>query len=284
MRIAVLSLASCGGCQQALLQAAGEAGVEIAAMPILGREWSGESVDVLFVEGCVTSEHHLRLLEQARGRCGKLVALGTCACFGGPSGLARLGASSEELARGSSSVDPRPPADLVEFDVLVPRCPPPPSMLSQLLSTLSRGERPRSVYAESTVCSQCPRAFKGVKGFRLELSRDPSDVEEGACLLSQGVLCLGPLTLGGCGAPCPAAGVPCIGCGGLSAKFIAVRGLRPIDALASLLAAIGGSDRDSALRELEDSVPPHSTHLFTSCSRIALSKPGSRILPLLRRL
>jgi F420-non-reducing hydrogenase small subunit len=36
------------------------------------------------------------------------------------------------------------------------------------------------------------------------------------CLVNQGYLCIGTSTRGGCGAPCPQAGHPCVGCRGPS--------------------------------------------------------------------
>jgi F420-non-reducing hydrogenase small subunit len=40
------------------------------------------------------------------------------------------------------------------------------------------------------------------------------------CLINQGYACVGSSTRGGCGAPCPRAGHPCVGCRGPSDIFI----------------------------------------------------------------
>ena len=40
------------------------------------------------------------------------------------------------------------------------------------------------------------------------------------CLINQGYLCVGSSTRGGCRAPCPRAGHPCVGCRGPSDVFI----------------------------------------------------------------
>ena len=39
-------------------------------------------------------------------------------------------------------------------------------------------------------------------------------IKENACLLDQGIPCLGPLAHMGCGAPCPSEGYPCFACRG----------------------------------------------------------------------
>lgn len=39
-------------------------------------------------------------------------------------------------------------------------------------------------------------------------------LRNGKCLLNNGKLCFGPITLGGCEAPCPQAGFMCDGCRG----------------------------------------------------------------------
>jgi F420-non-reducing hydrogenase small subunit len=40
------------------------------------------------------------------------------------------------------------------------------------------------------------------------------------CLINQGYLCIGSSTRGGCRAPCPRAGHPCVGCRGPSDALI----------------------------------------------------------------
>ena len=52
------------------------------------------------------------------------------------------------------------------------------------------------------------------------------------CFLSRGVLCLGQVTLGGCGAPCTKGGLPCWGCRGPSPKALKkLRGGATLDGL-----------------------------------------------------
>ena len=62
------------------------------------------------------------------------------------------------------------------------------------------------------------------------------DIDPNACLMEQGILCLGPATMGGCGARCTRVGQPCRGCYGPSPDvqeqgasiFTAVASLFPI--------------------------------------------------------
>ena len=58
----------------------------------------------------------------------------------------------------------------------------------------------KSEIPQNPVCLECPRRGKN-------------------CLLSQGRLCFGPWILGGCGAPCPWGGLPCLGCRGFLKNF-----------------------------------------------------------------
>jgi F420-non-reducing hydrogenase small subunit len=93
------------------------------------------------------------------------------------------------------------------------------------------------------VCDECPRARspKALAGFtRIQALQA---IDPGRCLLEQGVPCSGPATRDGCGALCPAAGAPCIGCYG------APEGV--IDPGARLLAAYGSilADGDQAALE-----------------------------------
>ena len=133
---------------------------------------------------------------------------------------------------------------VVDVDYTIPGCPPLPESISQLLKAVAD-----FVYAgvplppkgtmvgvtTKTLCEECPR-HKEAR--RLTELKEPYqvNVEEGLCLMDQGILCLGPATIGGCGARCTRAGQPCRGCYGPSpdvqeqgaSMFTAVASLFPI--------------------------------------------------------
>ncbi len=133
---------------------------------------------------------------------------------------------------------------VIDVDYSVPGCPPLPESISQLLKAVAD-----FVYAgvplppkgtmvgvtTKTLCEECPRKKESR---RLTELKEPYqvNVEEGLCLMDQGILCLGPATIGGCGARCTRAGQPCRGCYGPSpdvqeqgaSMFTAVASLFPI--------------------------------------------------------
>ena len=73
------------------------------------------------------------------------------------------------------------------------------------------------------------------------------------CLLEQGVPCNGPATRDGCGAKCPLAGAPCIGCYG-PADGVVDFGARLLSAFASVVDASEPDDIDRILDGLPDPV------------------------------
>jgi len=100
----------------------------------------------------------------------------------------------------------------VDVDYYIRGCPPPQSVLGNVLLSLVE-ERETERYS-SIVCNQCTRKIIGKKKpLSRGLGRAP-DPE--ICLLDQGYLCLGSITRDGCGAPCTLSGMPCIGCRGPS--------------------------------------------------------------------
>ncbi|NLL94505.1 MAG: oxidoreductase, partial [Thermoplasmatales archaeon] len=85
---------------------------------------------------------------------------------------------------------------------------------------------------DTTLCDECHRK----KEFRrLETIREPYevDVDPELCLMDQGILCLGPATVGGCGAPCTLVGQPCRGCYGPT-EVVDELGASMLTAVASL--------------------------------------------------
>lgn len=207
LRVAIAGLTACSGCQLSLLNCEDELPrmlelfefhyFPMASSPAL---LEGE-YDAALIEGCLSMPHEKELLLELRKRSVHLIALGTCAVCGGVAAL-RNGEDRELLRQqvyghspvGGETYDPVPLQSLVQVDAVVTGCPPEKEELLRLLAGLARGVLPVAI--DCPVCTECR-------------------MRENLCLLMErSALCLGPLTLGGCGARCPSLGVPCEGCRG----------------------------------------------------------------------
>lgn len=201
------------------------------------------------VSGGVRNDEHLEVLHKMRERVDILVGLGTCAATGGLPGLGNLcgAAALKEFAfEQAPSLGPEPhilpnpehrdiPAMLplcsplaahVKVDLIVAGCPPHPDWIAEAVLSLLEGRA--AALPDRSVCSICPTRRQGHHGRgRVHVKRmldqpvyDPDKpLTDMQCLLEQGFLCLGPVTLAGCGgrtgAPkCIGARVPCRGCQG----------------------------------------------------------------------
>jgi len=140
-------------------------------------------------------------LRHIRARARLLVALGTCAGFGGIA-AARLAGGRPDLLRevyGPLAEDydqaaHRPLHAFVKVDASLPGCPIEKHELLTALAALLQGTVP--VPVDHAVCLDCR-------------------IGENTCLLlSAGLPCLGSVTRGGCQARCPSLGAPCFGCRG----------------------------------------------------------------------
>ncbi len=160
-----------------------------------------DKVDVALVEGSVTQPHDKEHLLQIRENCKMLVAIGTCAVWGGVNAL-RNDADRRQLINivygpENKSVKYREPAPLSAFvhvDYAIPGCPVEKSEILHALACLAQGVAP--VIPNYSVCHECK-------------------IRENRCLLMEdGAFCMGPITRGGCGSKCPNLGRPCIGCRG----------------------------------------------------------------------
>ena len=133
---------------------------------------------------------------------------------------------------------------VIDVDYTVSGCPPLPESISQLLKAVAdfvyNGVPlpPKGTVVGTTtktLCEECPRQKTGA---RITELKEPFqvDIDPNACLMEQGILCLGPATMGGCGARCTRVGQPCRGCYGPSPDvqeqgasiFTAVASLFPI--------------------------------------------------------
>ena len=116
---------------------------------------------------------------------------------------------------------------VIDVDYYIPGCPPLQESISHLLKAVvdfayhGVALPPKGTVVgvtSKTLCEECPRE----KSFaRITEVKEPYQVDtnNNKCLMDQGILCLGPSTMGGCGARCTKAGQPCRGCYGASPTF-----------------------------------------------------------------
>ena len=256
-RLAQEWFAICGGCEVTILDV-GEAlldilpKLEIVHMPVLmdhklygqtGEKTSMEipEADVGIISGSIRSEEHKLLAQEMRKKCKTLIAMGSCACYGGVPALANLFTVEEiydKVYRDSVSTDSNgrpheqiPPLtdrvyaihEVVPVDVKLPGCPTTPEIFVEAITALLEG-KPFTLSGKS-VCDECPfvREKKAVTFLKRPL--EPINFTAGQpmntvrCILEQGYLCLGPATKAGCGGTggtprCIRAYMPCRGCFG----------------------------------------------------------------------
>jgi F420-non-reducing hydrogenase small subunit len=237
VKIALEWLASCAGCEISILDLHEGIldllnGAEIVYAPVLmDVKEVPDDIDIAIVSGSVRNEENKERLEELRKKSKTLIAYGTCACYGGITGMADLyrpedvtariysDNPSTESADVPSDVVPEllpivhPAGDFTEVDYYLPGCPPKELLVWDILMPLIKGEVPK--VPKKSVCADCSRWMDHVEFDKLN-RRIEGDPDPQKCFLSQGYVCLGSVTLGRCGALCTAAGIPCHGCGGPS--------------------------------------------------------------------
>lgn len=163
-KIGTCWLDGCSGCHMSLLDideaiVAVLAKADIVFGPLVdAQEWP-DGVDVALVEGAVSSQDDLKLVQAARARSRVLVALGDCAVTGNVPSM-RNGIPTRRLLERvyveGATEHPCVPADgvppllrqaeplrsAVRVDVHVPGCPPKPNAILMVLSELLEGREP----------------------------------------------------------------------------------------------------------------------------------------------
>lgn len=246
LSVSVVSLSTCGGCTAALLEDANalhdflQLG-DIVYCPMLMDKEERANVDIALVDGVVRVKEDVQELQETRAKARYLIALGTCSGLGGIPALANqyeledlvetsYGQTRDPVSyylSGKSGIDRGVYQDrglsllrrsgtldhFVRVDYYLPGCPPNPVLLVELLKEIS-GQK-SSLKTSKIICAECTRKPTKIlpKSFQLFLD---SPVPKDTCLASAGIPCMGFLTRGGCGAPCPRAGLPCWGCRGPS--------------------------------------------------------------------
>lgn len=244
VRIAMVALSTCGGCTAAIIQNQSHLAritdhADVVYCPMLMDADTIGNIDIALVDGAVRTREDELLLLEIRSKSRFLAAWGSCAAFGGIPAMANqyeleeileesygqaMDPFSYYLSKGEAN-DPhletaetgellrkaRKLDEVVRVDFFLPGCPPLPTLIPDLIEEL-KGKNPAATI-KPLVCAECPRKPNRRKPFEMRLF-PAGKMEPGICLVSQGVVCLGQVTKGGCNAACPSGGLPCWGCRG----------------------------------------------------------------------
>ncbi len=205
-KVAFFDFTCCEGCQ---LQIANKEDTLIDFLSLVEvvnfREISsdkGDDYEIAFIEGGISRGDQLHLLKDIRSQAALVVALGTCACYGGVNALANK-FSTNDLVREVYSNNPvetmpvKSIKEVVKVDFEIPGCPISKAEFENIAMHLIFGAD--FTFKKYPVCVECKQNLNH-------------------CLLDEGKVCLGSVTRAGCDAVCISGKLPCYGCRGPSAE------------------------------------------------------------------
>jgi F420-non-reducing hydrogenase small subunit len=258
--VAIGLLSGCFGCLTSFLNIAEDlpellAKIELRRTPFNDLK-EFEPVTVGILEGAVATDENEKLAHEMREKADILIALGTCACFGGIGGLRNLEPTAVVLENVYAQKTPdssniptllpkvMPLESVVPVDITIRGCPPKAEDILLTLNSVVSGAPPLKEHSKN-LCNECPRTKASImipkKGFLTEGVRSVMELEtldSKRCFLEQGVLCAGLVTVEGCGARCTKNNMPCRGCYG-PASGVHGQGNKFVNAVSCLLPAGG---------------------------------------------
>jgi len=250
------------------------------------------SIDLCLFNGAIRSSENEHMAHLLRRKSKILVAFGSCAYEGCIPALANLTSrqailravylenpsldnpagilpqTTTEVPEGELTLPAFYPTvkaldQVVDVDYYVPGCPPESeqiwAVLRAVVAALTEGAAlpPKGSVVgagQTAVCDECPlaRHEKRIARFYRPYEIVP---KPGLCLLEQGLVCLGPATLSGCGALCPQVGMGCRGCYGPLPGVID-QGARMLTAIASVIDVSGkpGDPEEALAQRVEEAV------------------------------
>lgn len=235
------------------------------------------------INGAIRMDHQEDLARLLRRKSQVLIAHGACAHLGGVVGLANFYRPADLLSRAYKEVptvhNPSgilpcgktpdcgqvgktgfydtvlPINRVVEIDFFIPGCPPTPELVKEALKMVleNRVPPPGAVLGEKkALCRSCPRRLSLPDTLRLKEFFRVHQVkwDSATCFLTQGIICLGPATRGGCQARCIHGNMPCRGCFG-PLDQVRDQGAKSL----SFLASLSDATDPEKVRQFADSIP-----------------------------
>jgi sulfhydrogenase subunit delta len=201
-RTAFFDLTSCEGCQLQVLNNEATLPAFLSLIEVVNfREamtGGSDEYEIAFVDGSVSRMDEAALLKRIRNKAKVLVALGSCACFGGVNGLKNRYDPewTKKTVYGEAPIETevvRPLHDFVAVDLKIYGCPVRKEEVEKVVTHIALGKA--IVTPKYPVCMECK-------------------ANENLCLFDLGEPCLGPVTRAGCDSWCPNSRAGCWGCRG----------------------------------------------------------------------
>jgi sulfhydrogenase subunit delta len=226
LKVGFYSFTSCEGCQIVLISSQEIFGdlsqiVDFIRIPIIQQYNFEGPFDIVFIEGAITTNEQIKKIKQIRKKTKFLIALGTCATFGGVNMNLDFKNKIKETQKSQDFnfldiIEVNSLDKYVKIDYKIRGCPPIKEEFKNVIETIYKLNKVPDLY-DNAVCIEC------------RLKKNP-------CLLGKGHDCLGPVTIGGCRALCPSKGIKCYGCRG------PVKNSEKIDFLVNLFSKRGLSN------------------------------------------
>jgi sulfhydrogenase subunit delta len=204
-RVGVFDFTGCEGCELQLANKEETLAPFLKAIEVVNfREVSSVKdgdYEIALVEGAITREDEVERLKKIRDQASVLVALGSCACFGGVNrqkNAYNLDEANREVYgdKPKDTLPTRSVKEVVPVDLEIPGCPVSKAEVERIVQHVVWGLAYQ--FPAYPVCVECKQRYS-------------------VCMFDKGCLCLGPITRAGCNAPCPASGLGCWGCRGPAA-------------------------------------------------------------------
>ena len=310
-KVAIYWLGACAGCDEAIVDLnegllAVTESIDIVLWPLAMdfkydhlRSMEDKEIALSILSGSVRNSDHQEMAELLRKKSQLILALGTCACFGGSPGLANF-TSKEEIINwvyrdAPTVVNPNEAVpqketeldgkklslpdffehvytldQIIDVDYYLPGCPPPPDLITHVMDAVLSGDLPpkgSTLAPRKALCDTCPRNKR--KPSRMEIREikriHEVDADPDACFLAEGIICLGPATRTGCGESCIRINVPCRGCFGPVPSVVG-SGPKFLSTLTSLITVEKDEDIEEAIDSIDD--PAGYLYRFTQPSSI----------------
>ncbi len=201
--VGVFDFTSCEGCQLQLINNEGNLLDFLSLIDVVtfreAMTEKSDNYDIAFIEGSITRADEVKRLKKIRKNAKILVAMGSCACFGGVNQLKNKFKNPDQpkkMVYGKHPIESdsvRAVDEVVKVDIKILGCPIKKEEVEKVVLNVALGKS--VTFPKYPVCIECK-------------------ANENVCMFDIGEPCLGPVTRAGCNSWCPNERAGCWGCRG----------------------------------------------------------------------